>query len=86
MLDYIDDYKIERSEDHEISNADKIEYNRLRKRVNNYSKLSKELQDKHADDFTKLVEEMDKLMSEMGVDNASTDEWKNGFKIEEGEK
>ena len=85
MLAYIDDYNMERNEDHEISNADKIEYNKLLKRVNDYSKLSKELQDKHSKAFTKLIEEMDQLILEMGVDKATTSEWQNGFKIEKGE-
>ena len=84
MQETINDMRME--QDHDIMKADKIEYNLLLARANKYASLSKELQDKHADDFTKLVEKMDKLISEMGVDNASTEEWKNGFKIEEGEK
>ena len=73
------------SEDHEIMECDKVEYNFLLARANKYASLSKELQDKHAKEFSKLVEKIDKLILEMGVDNASTEEWKNGFKIEEEE-
>ena len=68
-----------------ISKSDKIEYNLLLARANKYASLPKELQDKHDKDFAKLIDKMDKLIFEMGVENASTDEWRNGFKIEEGE-
>ena len=72
------------SGDHEIMECDKIEYNELLGRVKKYHNLSKELQDKHAKEFSKLVDKMDELIFQMGVDNASTEEWKNGFKIGEG--
>ena len=69
------------SEDHEIIECDKVEYNLLLARANKYASLSTELQGKYAKEFSKLVEKMDKLILEMGVDNASTSEWKNGFKL-----
>ena len=83
MLDYINDMNMERNEDNEICKSDKIEYNLLLARANKYASLSKELQDKHSKEFDKLIEKMDELIFQMGVDNASTEEWKNGFKIGE---
>lgn len=82
MLEYINDMKME--QDHEIMKSDKLEYNALLVRIKTYSSLSEELQQQYSEEFAKLVEKMDKLISEMGVDNAATEEWQNGFIIEEG--
>lgn len=86
MLDYINEMNMECNEDHEISLSDKIEYNLLLEKANKYTKETEEFKKKYNKAFMKLVEKMDKLISEMGVDNASTDEWKNGFIIEKGGK
>ena len=83
MQEFINNMRME--QDNEILECDKIEYNGLLERVKKYHELSKELQKKHDRDFTKLIIKMDKLICEMGVDNATTDEWQNGFKLK-GEK
>jgi len=79
MKEFINDMRME--QDHEIMECDKIEYNKMIERVRKYNALPKELQEKYNDEFMDLVEKMDKLIDEMGVDNASTEEWKNGFEL-----
>lgn len=85
MLDYINDYNMERSENHEISLSDKIEYNLLLEKANKYAKETEEFKKKYNKAFMKLIEKMDKLILEMGVDNATQQEWQNGFIIKEGD-
>lgn len=79
MLEAINNMRME--QDHEIMECDKIEYNKLLGRVKKYHNLSQELQNKHNDEYLKVVERMDDLIFQMGVDNATTEEWQNGFKL-----
>ena len=59
----------------------KLEYNSTLQRAVKYSTLPKETQEKYLCEFVKLIDNLDRLIIEMGYENCTKEEILNGFEV-----